>query len=154
MNQLNNRIPRNMNDNINNDKTPETTNNDIDIDLFNDLQTEATIIENQTPMQQEEIKLNDEISFIKKCIHPPSAIPGYNGLPTNDARSQVLTQWRNINIMDTPTILDGTSDTTRVLTTAELQSYNVAILSTNGAKILSIGFIYNATTGIYEQDLS
>jgi len=154
MNQLNfNKVLNNNNNtDLNNQPLIESTNNDMNLDLFNDLQTEATIISNQTPMQQEEIKQNDDISFIKKCIHPPSAIPGYNGLPTNDARSQVLTQWRNIDIMDTPTVFDTTA--TRVLTSAELQTFNVAVLSTNGAKVLSIGFIYNSTTGAYSQDFS
>lgn len=132
----------------------EATNNDIDIDLFNDLQTEATIIDHQTPEQQSAIKINEDVAFIKKCIHPPSAIPGFNGLPTNDARSQVKPQWRNINIMNTPTIFDNTTAATRVLTTTELQTFNAAILSTNGAKVLSIGFIYNTTISSYQQDFS
>lgn len=40
---------------------------------------------------------NPSHSFIDKHIHPPSAVPGYAGMPTNDSRTQVITNWVELN---------------------------------------------------------
>lgn len=65
---------------------------------------------------------NASHSFIDKHIHPPSAIPGYAGMPTNDSRTQVVTNWVELNTISevsapdvfgqppvpaTPTFVDG-----------------------------------------------
>jgi hypothetical protein len=63
--------------------------NSLDYDMFTKLSTD-TVEQSSTHIE------SPDASFIKKCIHPPSAIPGFLGLPTNDARSQVTLEWRTI----------------------------------------------------------
>lgn len=45
---------------------------------------------------------SEDRSFITKCLHPPSAVPNFEGLPTNDSRSQVVVQWASNKLMDRP----------------------------------------------------
>lgn len=116
--------------------------NDMDFDLFTDLHKDNEIQSTTEPMSQQS-------AFIRKSIHPPSAIAGYDGIPTNDARSQVLVQWRNPVLMKTPIIAappieDPTApNLTRAVVANDLTTFDYALLHTNGAKVLSIPFIYN-----------
>ncbi|QKQ15123.1 hypothetical protein 2 [Forsythia suspensa hepe-like virus] len=125
--------------------TPTT--NDIDLNLFSDLQKDSEVQSSSTVVDQ-------QTAVIRKSLHPPSAIPGYLGLPTNDARSQVLLNYRNPSLMQTPYLLRGELDVVTALTAADLTTFNYAILSTNGARVLGIGFIYNSAVGGMSQDLN
>lgn len=55
-----------------------------------------------TEYQTHEKKIPPEHAVLVKCLHPPSAVPGFEGLPTNDARSQALLEWRGIQIQEAP----------------------------------------------------
>lgn len=128
------------------------TENPVDIDLFNSLQTEG---EAQTTTKGK--PLNSSNAFLKKCIHPPSAVPEYAGLPTNDARSQVVLEYRNMAINNTPVIYD--SSAARALTPADLQSFDYAFLMPSGCRVLSIPFVFCTPNGAFTsngwmQDLS
>jgi len=125
------------------------TENQVDGDMFMDLHanSEVQTVAEKTP--------NPAHAFIKKTIHPPSAIPEYNGLPTNDARSQVLVKWRNMELMKTPAIFDVNKQNVRLVTPGDLDTFDMAFLVTNGMRVLSIAFINNATdNNILTQDLS
>jgi len=122
-----------------------STNNDINLDLFNDIRT-------QDEVQTRSEDLPPRAAFIQKCIHPPSAVPNFEGLPTNDARSQVLLQWRNVQLMANPYIWDYTVHSVRAVTAADLTTFNYAILCMNGARVLSVPFIYNRTSNTMDQD--
>jgi len=71
----------------------EATQNPVDPDLFGQLQ-------NDNEVQTQTRTVDPARAFIQKCLHPPSAVPGFLGIPTNDARSQVLLEWRNVKMQN------------------------------------------------------
>jgi len=131
---------------MDNDSQPDF--NDMDFDMFNHIQ-EPKNDEIQTTAV---VAKSPSHAFVAKCIHPPSAIPSFDGAPTNDARSQVLNQYRNMNIMQNVMILDSVTRMTRLATAADLNTFKYAILITNGGRVLGIPFVYNATTNDMQQD--
>jgi hypothetical protein len=116
------------------------TNNPIDGDLFNNLHTDNEVQTTTTVM-------DPQVAVIRKCLHPPSSVPEYSGLPTNDARSQICIEWRNMQLLNTPYIYDYGTNLVRAVTAADLTSFEYAFLVTNGARVLSIPFIANSTFG-------
>jgi len=121
--------------------------NDFDLDLFTNLQKDSEV-------QSTAAITDSQTAVLRKCLHPPSAIPGFMGLPTNDARSQVLLNYRNPSLMGTPALIRGTDPVVTSLTAAELGTFNYAILSMNGARVLGIGYVYDSVTGTMKQDLN
>jgi hypothetical protein len=124
----------------------EATDNNIDIDLFDKLQ-----IDNE--VQTTSKRLNPVNSQLLKLTHPPSAVPGFEGLSTNDTRSQVVLEWKSVGIINTPLIYDYNQSKTRYATDPR----RYAFLVTNGARVLAMSFCYNESTGSEEnltQDLS
>lgn len=122
--------------------------NDMNMDMFSDAVP--------NPEQTEAKIMGPSMSFLDKVLHPPSSVPGFAGLPTNDARSQVLAEYRNLVIMKNPTVLLDSASTTTVvsLTNAQLNTFNVGFLVTNGARVLSVGYVFNTATGAWYQDLN
>lgn len=125
--------------------------NPIEGDMFSNLHADT---EAQTTTTA---RHNPKQAVVRKCLHPPSAVPEFCGLPTNDARSQVHLEWRNMQLMQTPYIIDSAPDSptyskVRACTPADLATFDYAFLIPNGARVKSIGFVYNATTGRMEQD--
>jgi hypothetical protein len=88
---------------------------------------------------------NPSQAFIKQCLHPPSAVPDFAGLPTNDARSQALAQFVNLELMNRPVIKDKESGKTVVTEAVNFQEFDVGFLMPNGGRVLSIGFVNNST---------
>lgn len=127
----------------------EATNNSVDYDLFSEMQTQG-----DTEVQSRTLASKPEISFIQKCIHPPSALPGYAGIPTNDARSQTCLEWRRMNIMNTPRIYDYSlpSPAVRNVIAADLNQFDYCYLHLNGARVMSVPFIFNQSSGSMGQD--
>lgn len=123
-------------------------NSSIDPDLFHGIRdSNASEVVNSNSNS-----IEPQVAFLRKCIHPPSAVPSYSGLPTNDTRTQVLVQWTNMQINVTPSIVDAIASATRNVTAADLSTFDYAILSTSGARVVSIPFIY--INGVMVQDLS
>lgn len=112
--------------------------NQVDPDLFSDLHME------QTPLQEHAHALGytPTQALVVKCTHPPSAVV-FDGLPTNDARSQVYVEWRDMEMMSKPRIL-GSDNIVRDVTPADLNTFDYGFLSLNGARVKNIGFITNA----------
>lgn len=125
----------------------EPTENSVDIDMFSEIRGSSEV-------QSSSKIVNPEYAFVQKCLHPPSAVPGYCGLPTNDARSQVTLEWRTMNINNTPMIFDYKTGATRLVTASDLSQFDYTYLHTNGGRVLSIPFIWNTSTGGMTQDLA
>lgn len=121
--------------------------NDPAVDMFGTLATRGGEVVTAPTANASE-------SMLRKCLHPPSAVPGFDGLPTNDARTQVLLQYSDISINKTPVIIDRVAGTTRAVTAADLNTFNVAILSLNGLRVNSIRFIWNSVDQSMQQDLA
>ena len=121
--------------------------NNMDMNMFMDNNT-------QNPEQTEAKPMNPSMSFLDKVLHPPSSVPGFVGLPTNDARSQVIAEYRNLVIMKNPSVQLGNAVASSALTNNDLTSFDVAFLVPNGARVLGIAYVYNTTTGLWYQDLT
>lgn len=119
--------------------------NPINNDVMNSLMQD-------TPIQAHAPVKNASVSMIEKCTHPPKAVPGFCGLPTNDARSQVVVEYKNTKINTTPYIFDYGTALVRPVVAADLGTFDYALLVTNGGRVLSIPFVYNSTTSNLQQD--
>lgn len=115
--------------------------NNADIDLFTDLTP-------STEVQTSARTLRPDASFIQKCIHPPSAVPGYQGLPTNDTRSQVTPEWRGIYAYRPSYVWDNAGG---AVVASAVMPNNIAMLSTNGARVNNYTFI-DIGNGTYVSD--
>nr|WAY16462.1 hypothetical protein [Hepelivirales sp.] len=119
--------------------------NPVDVDLFSSLH-------GSTEVQNKPTKIsNPSTAFIQKSLHPPSAIDGYCGLPTNDARSQVLAEWRSVELSRKP-VIPGTAN----IFVGGPASPCMAFLIPTGARVNHIAFSQRlaADTGYrYVQDI-
>jgi hypothetical protein len=123
-------------------------NTDPNYDMFNDLQGQGGEVKSP-PVS------NPQEATVRKLLHPPSAIPGFDGLPTNDARTQVLLQYANTNLNKTPLSFGGTlGGPVTPLSNTELETFDYGILSMNGLRVLSVPFIYRSGTGAFFQDVN
>lgn len=128
-----------------NTENKEPANNDVDGDMFSDLQSNE--LQTEAPKSN-----NPAISFLQKVLHPPSAVPGFNGLPTNDVRSQVLLEYRNMELNVNPVYF--TSPTTAPYPNT-LPTFDICYLMTNGMRVLNIPFVTDpAQPTQFVQDLA
>jgi hypothetical protein len=100
--------------------------------------------------QEHNIKnMSNEQAMVLKLSHPPTNVPELLGLPTNDARTQVLIQWRNNDVMQVPSfeISNGVTDDGDWRT---ITDYGYIIPT--GARVPYIG-VYYGKTGFYLQDV-
>lgn len=125
--------------------------NQVDVDMFSDMSL-GTEVQSTIPTETK-----PRLAPIAKLLHPPSAISNYKGLPTNDARSQVNIEWRNISVNKSPIITDFGGSTTIGYNNSLLRGgFDYAILVPNGARVLGIPFVTNYTTdnNFLTQDLN
>lgn len=125
-------------------------NNQADVDLFSSLQTDDNI----QSIASTAMKPSD--ALVRKLLHPPSSVPEYCGLPTNDSRSQVCIEWRNMEVMSAPRVLHVINELPAVveLQPNDLSQFDVAYLCPTGARINSIAFVYDKQSGSMVQDLA
>lgn len=121
------------------------TPNSADLDMFNDLANDNEV------QSRSDYKHGPADAVIRKVLHPPSAVPEYCGLPTNDARSQVTVEWRDIELMNTPFVYDATAGF-RPVTASDLDTFDIGLLIPNGARVKSIAYIYDKKAGRMMQD--
>jgi hypothetical protein len=81
---------------------------------------------------------NPDESFLLKCMHPPSAVPGFEGLPTNDVRTQTLLQYKQPYLSSAPVI--RIPPATAFSPQTDFSNLGFAQLLTNGMRVRSVGF--------------
>jgi len=121
-----------------------STENSTDLDMFNNLRTSSEY-------QANEKVAGPEASFIQKCMHPPSAIPNFHGLPTNDTRSQVTAEYRGIRLNRSFKYAAGDigSDPKNLASTSK-----IALLSPNSARTVAYQFIWDDDLNGWRQDVN
>jgi hypothetical protein len=119
--------------------------NNEDVDMFDHLTIHQTENQNMAPMSSP-VK-----SFLRKIIHPPSQVPGYEGLPTNDVRSQIKMELRGVDIIKTPITSTGTDVKTELYNSIDM---DYAILVPASMKIAYLPFIYVDKIGRWIQDVA
>lgn len=127
----------------------DMTENPVDVDLFSNLQQDNEIQSKVNPVSQ-------RASFLEKCLHPPTATPNYKGLPTNDARTQAVAQYRNVAVMKAANYFDNI--TANAVVTGGGQITDRAYLLTNGMRVNAISYFKGTgvTRGqdVWMQDLN
>lgn len=118
--------------------------NQVDADMFTNIQSDNEI---QTTAKI----VSPDKAFIQKCLHPPSAVPGFIGIPTNDARSQVVLEWRNV-YMQKPTYGLVTSAGLTKVTKLASQPIEFAFLIPTGPSKLGFCFYADDTGSNWYQD--
>lgn len=93
---------------------------------------------------------NADESFLMKCMHPPSAVPGFEGLPTNDVRTQTLLQYKQPYLSSAPVI--KIPPATDFSPQTDFSNLGFVQLLTNGMRVRSIGF--SRVGGNWYQDLA
>lgn len=98
--------------------------------------------------------MSPERAMILKLTHPPTTVPELEGLPTNDARTQVVIQWRNNDILKTPSIVTE-QGVTEDVDWSTVTDYGFIV--PNSARVQYIGCTYgpvgSPVEGQYVQDV-
>lgn len=113
--------------------------NPIDADLFHN--------ERQPAMQNTAPILGPDQAFIEKHVHPPRAVPSYDGMPTNDTRSQVVINWTKYGIINSSKYVPyGVAPQVTPVDPQQVSGY--AILSTSGPNHPSYRYVkFDAGSG-------
>ena len=110
------------------------TNNNVNSELLNSMQQPENEVQNTAPIKE------PALSFIDKHIHPPSAVPGYVGMPTNDTRTQVVTNWIDLRSNTIPTIPNNFGSPPIASSPGAIDGF--AILHTSGLRHANIAFFH------------
>jgi len=97
-----------------------------------------------------EKNMNPAKAMVLKLSHPPCNVPELEGLPTNDARTQVITQWRNNDVLMDCTVNTGPGVTK---TTGWTDVHDYGLIFPTGARISYIGCYYGQSAR-YLQDVA
>jgi len=95
------------------------------------------------PEQSHGKVLTPSQAFVCKVTHPPTTVPEFAGLPTQDARTQVVYNMRNIDVLKTPVTYDATTQLYQANSWSDHNDYT--ILVPNGARIKWFGCCYDVT---------
>lgn len=117
------------------------------VDMFENLGTQSEVEVPSPPK-------GANAAFVHKCLHPPSAIPGFVGLPTMDTRTQTVLNYTIPQLMSPPTLTKGMFENIKLLDLAEQTAMRIGILTLTGAKVLSIAFCYDTVAGKWYQDIA
>jgi hypothetical protein len=108
------------------------------------------------PEQTHGKSLTPSQAFVCKVTHPPTTVPEFSGLPTQDARTQVVYNMRNIDVLKTPVTFDF--GTAKYASNSWNDHNDYTIIVPTGARIKWFGCCYNYTAGsgltnTYTQDV-
>jgi hypothetical protein len=125
--------------------------NDTEELVNNNANFDPTSNGTNTAQQQHKItNLHPEEAMILKCTHPPTNVPELEGLPTNDARTQCIIQWRNNEVLKVP-LTRNDAIKTQSKDWKDINDYSLIIPT--GARIKYFGVTYADTTPAnYDQD--
>lgn len=94
--------------------------------------------------------VNARAAFMSKCLHPPSAVNGFEGLPTNDTRSQVTAEYKGLFLSQSSGYVQP--DGTCVPPTAKPTSF-AFLIPGGGLKYQAFAFFKDTTNGSWFQDV-
>lgn len=129
----------------------EATANPVEIEP-RDIRSSLLSTEVQTTAEN----INQRAAALIKVVHPPKAVPNFDGLPTNDARSQVVLQYVTLKTFTTPVCfgLSYHPAATGLMNNTDTASLKVALLVPNGVENVAFVFVYSVTDGRWYQDLA
>nr|WAY16382.1 hypothetical protein [Hepelivirales sp.] len=107
------------------------------------------------PVTKSQVK-SQTAGFISKCLHPPSSVASYNGLPTSDARgATICVERKTLKLMNQPYYLPTITDPNpkvKAVTASQLGAFKLVRICPNGQRINNIQFIQ--VDGSWYQDLN
>jgi hypothetical protein len=109
----------------------------------NSMNFDPTSDSTSMPEQSHGKALTPSQAFVCKVTHPPTTVPEFEGLPTQDARTQVVYNMRNIDVLKTPITYDATSELYQSNSWGDHSDYTVLV--PNGARIKWFGCCYDVT---------
>lgn len=115
--------------------TPQLVDNSMNFDPTSD--------STSMPEQTHGKPLTPSQAFVCKVTHPPTTVPEFQGLPTQDTRSQVVYNMRNIDVLKTPVTFDyGTS---KYASNSWALHNDYSLIVPTGARIKWFGCCYTYT---------
>lgn len=109
---------------------------------------------NQSETQQITAPTSPQAAFERKTIHPPEAVDGYCGMPTNDTRTQVVVEWKDSRLIQGSQVANG-NDPNNDVPPGNVAGF--AFLQTSGPNFPLMVFVkYDRGGGdiIWRQDVS
>jgi len=105
----------------------------------------------QSETQETAARKTPDQAFLEKTIHPPSAVAGYEGIPTNDARTQVVMNWVDNRLTETPTTPGAFGEPVNEIQAGAVRGF--AFLHTTGMDFPLICFVqYDDSSLAWNQD--
>jgi hypothetical protein len=117
--------------------TPQLVDNSMNFDPMSD--------STSMPEQTHGKSLTPSQAFVCKVTHPPTTVPEFSGLPTQDARTQVVYNMRNIDVLKTPVTFDYGTGKYASNSWADHNDYSIIVPT--GARIKWFGCCYTYTAG-------
>lgn len=89
-------------------------------------------------------------AFMAKCLHPPSAVNGFEGLPTNDTRSQVTVEYKGIFLSQASGYVNGDN---KVVPPARKPTSFAYLVTGGGLRFQAFAFFKDTDNGNWYQDV-
>jgi len=133
--------------------TPQLVDNSMNFDPT----SESTSMPEQTHSKP----LTPVQAFVCKVTHPPTTVPEFSGLPTQDTRTQVVYNMRNIDVLKSPITYNATTDNFETNDWDDHNDYSIVVPT--GARVKWFGCCYlisgasgdpGVLSNTYAQDLA
>lgn len=94
-------------------------------------------------------------AFIAKCLHPPSAVNGFDGLPTNDTRSQVCVEYKGLSLLQFSGYPKDNPATGKIVCTppSKRPTSFAFLIPAGGIRNVAFAFFKDTENGQWFQDL-
>lgn len=113
--------------------------------IDNSMNFDPTSDSTSMPIQSHSKPLSPSQAFVCKVTHPPTTVPEFSGLPTQDTRTQVVYNMRNIDVLKTPIVFDPVNS---VWTSSDWDDHNdYSIVVPTGSRIKWFGCCYTFKSG-------
>jgi hypothetical protein len=109
------------------------------------------------PVQTHGKALSPSQAFVCKVTHPPTTVPEFQGLPTQDARTQVVYHMRNIDVLKAPVTFDYVAGKYAENTWDNHSDYSIIVPTGSRIKWFGCCYQYSVGTGsptVYIQDVA
>jgi len=93
--------------------------------------------------------VNAKEAFMTKCMHPPSAVNGFEGLPTNDTRSQVCVEYKGIFLSQASGYVNSEQ---RITAPAKKPTSFAFLIPAGGIRFMAFAFFKDTDNGFWYQD--
>lgn len=94
--------------------------------------------------------VSPKAAFVAKCLHPPSAVNGFEGLPTNDTRTQVCVEYKGLSLLTASGYLNVNGTITPPAKKPTTFAY---LIPAGGMRAQVISYFRDTDNGVWYQDI-